>query len=196
MYLGFGAGSSGNYDLGATLTAPVEYIGYSGTGAFSQSGVASKNTVGASGLFLGYDTGSNGTYTLRDGALAAPKEYIGYSGTGTFDQRGGTNTVGASGLYLGYNLGSTGTYTLQDGSLTAPVEYIGFNGSGTFNQAGGSNTVAGNLIDGLGGLRSEGRHADGKRQYHEPRIRPWGHHVARHRWRHPLGGRRRIAASL
>ena len=112
----------------------IEYIGYSGTGSFTQSG--GTNSVSGS-LYLGYNSGSSGTYNLSgSGLLSAPSEYIGYSGTGSFTQSGGTNTISGS-LVLGQNAGSTGTYNLNGGLLSLSGLTQGA-GSATFNFSGGT----------------------------------------------------------
>ena len=92
-----------------------QYVGFYGRGTFSQSaGINSESDV-----FLGYHTGSSGTYELIGGSISTwNSQYVGHAGTGTFSQSGGTNTVGGS-LYLGYTSGAKGTYNLSGGSLTA-----------------------------------------------------------------------------
>ncbi|MCX5805884.1 MAG: hypothetical protein NT010_07440 [Proteobacteria bacterium] len=139
LYLGNNTGSSGTYNLSSgQLSASTQYIGWDGTGSFSQTG--GTNTVGW--LTLATNAGSSGTYDLSSGQLSAQYQYIGNSGTGTFSQSGGTNTV-SNALYLGYSTGSSGTYTLSGaGQLSAPIEIIGHSGVGTFNQTGGTNTVS------------------------------------------------------
>ncbi len=144
------AGGIGTISLSQTkdpLAATVEYIGYYGTGSFTQSG--GTNTVNTQ-LVLGGNIGSNGAYTLSGtGSLTAAYEYVGYWGTGSFTQSGGTNTVSNT-LYLGTNSNSNGTYILSGtGSLTAGYEYIGQSGTGSFTQSGGTNTVNTQLV--LGG---------------------------------------------
>ena len=88
------AAGSGTYNLGGTgsLTASSEYIGYSGTGTFNQTG--GTNTVSYQ-LIVGQNPGSSGTYNLNDGTLSGA-QYIGRFGIGTFTQNGGTNTAAAS----------------------------------------------------------------------------------------------------
>ena len=108
FYLGYNAADSGTYNLsGGTLSSPAgyytnavgnEYIGYSGTGTFTQSG--GTNTA-SSTFYLGYYTGSAETYNLSARMLSRSCEYIGCSGTGTFSKSGGTNTA-AGGVYVGY----------------------------------------------------------------------------------------------
>jgi T5SS/PEP-CTERM-associated repeat protein/autotransporter-associated beta strand protein len=153
LYLGYNAGASGTYqfDGGAVGWADsesprtTEYIGYSGVGLFTQSG--GTNTLSGRPLYVGYNSGSTGTYELNGGLLEAhvTLEVIGNSGVGIFTQTGGTNTTRdycAQGFYLGANTGSTGTYNLQGGLLyMANSENIGCSGTGRFSQTGGTNTV-------------------------------------------------------
>ncbi len=126
-----------------SLASPNQYVGYSGTGSFIQSG--GNNTVTASGfangLLLAYNGGSRGYYTLNDGRLSAVNQYIGYQGNAVFTQNGGTNSVST---YLSVGTYGSGTYNLSAGSLSAPQETIGdASGSvGSFTQTGGTNTVS------------------------------------------------------
>jgi outer membrane autotransporter protein len=153
LYLGNIPGASGSYTLsdpgsGSLLwVAGTEYLGFSGSGTFTQTG--GSNTVG-SNLFVGTQ-GGTGFYSLGGGSLSvAGGEYIGDGGgSGSFTQSGGTHTV-TNGLWLGSDYfgtgtGGTGSYNLSGGSLqvTGP-EYIGDSnsGSGSFTQSGGTHTVA------------------------------------------------------
>jgi len=122
---------------GGSLAAGWEYVGDSGTGAFTQSG--GTNTVTRS-LYLGTWAGASGTYALSAGSLAAGFEWVGTNGTGAFTQSGGTNTV-ASTLYLGSNSTASGSYALSAGDLAAGSETVGSSGTGAFTQSGGTNTV-------------------------------------------------------
>ena len=145
IFLGYNSGSYGSYTLSGTgqLSASNdEYIGYSGTGILTQTGGTNSNST-AYGIYLGYNSGSNGTYILTEtGHLSTGNEYIGNSGIGTFTQTGGTNSINGY-LYLGYNSGSSGAYNLSGtGQLSVPrAEYIGYSGTGTLSQSGGTNTV-------------------------------------------------------
>ncbi len=114
------------------------YVGYSGTGTFTQSGGTS-----TLGLYLGNNSGSMGTYNLSSGLLVSQGQYVGYSGSGTFTQSGGTNNIPSAvdNLTLGENEGSSGSYNLSAGLLSAYFQYVGYSGSGTFTQSGGSNTA-------------------------------------------------------
>jgi autotransporter-associated beta strand protein len=139
IYFGFNAGASGSYSLAdGYLNTSNEYLGYSGTGAFTQTGGVH---TAASNLYLGYNPGGSGTYSLAgSGLLQAQNGYVGYSGTGSFTQSGGTNAI--SFLYLGYNPGGTGTYSLADpGLLQAQNGYVGYSGTGSFTQSGGTNST-------------------------------------------------------
>jgi hypothetical protein len=154
LYLGDESGSSGTYNLsGGTLAAGIEYIGFNGTGIFIQSGGSnsSANITGGLSLFfssdtnlyLGYNSGSRGTYELQGGSLSAKHEYIGYLGTGTFTQNGGTHTVDH--LFIGVGVLSNGTYNLEGGTLSAGT--IQVNPTGSFNVTGGTHTVSGDVAN-------------------------------------------------
>jgi hypothetical protein len=123
---------------GGSLNALYQYIGSTGTGMFTQTG-----GTNSAQLYLGYNSGSNGTYNLSGTGqlLTNYYEYIGYSGVGTFTQTGGTNSTPS--LSIGSNSGSSGTYNLSGtGKLSTPTEFIGFTGTGTFAQTGGINTIS------------------------------------------------------
>jgi hypothetical protein len=117
------------------LSSTTQYIGYNGSGSYTQTG--GTNTINL--LYLGYNSGSSGTYNLSNGRLRdGITEYIGYSGNAIFDQTGGNNM--ATDIWLGYNSGSTFTYNLSGGDFGAICsEHIGKSGTGTFNQSGGRN---------------------------------------------------------
>jgi len=129
-----------------SLYSPTQYVGYSGTGSFTQSGGTNFASVSGS-LLLGYNVGSYGTYNLSgSGLLTAQNEQIGQSGTGSFTQSSGTNSLsrGQLGLALGYNVGSYGTFNLSgSGLLVASNELIGYSGTGSFTQSGGTNHHSG-----------------------------------------------------
>ena len=147
-----GAGSLTVNDTASAITngllsTSYHYVGYSGTGVFTQSGGV--NTISA-GLYLAFGSSDSGTYNLNgSGQLSAgATEFVGYSGAGTFAQSGGTNSItsyywpgNAGGLYLGANAGGSGTYNLSgSGQVSASSEFVGCSGSGTFKQSGGSNS--------------------------------------------------------
>ena len=128
---------AGTLALTGTMVGPAVVVGCGGAANFTQSAGINAPTT----LYLGYNPGSSGTYTLSGAGNLSPfGEVLGNAGTGSFTQSGGSNTV-ATTLYLGYFSGSTGTYTLSGGSLSASSQYVGNSGTGSFTQSGGSNTV-------------------------------------------------------
>lgn len=176
LTLGYAAGSPGTVKLvlepaidGDQYTASTitvshsEIIGYQAAGQFSQAG--GTHTVGAASgnLYLGYNAGVSGRYSLNNWGDGQPNngvlhvtgtEYVGYSGSGTFIH-GGAVTVDGD-LILGQNSGGSGFYQMQDNllsSTTPPTtltvhgsEYVGSSGVGTFNQRTGTHTVDGALF--------------------------------------------------
>ena len=149
MILGYNSSGSGAYSLSGTgqLSGGWEWIGYSGTGTFTQSGGA--NTI-SNYLDLGYNAGGYGTYSLCDsGLLSAGAEQLGFYGTGTFSQSGGTNAVTGE-LRLGCGVGS-GSYSLGgSGLLSAATEYVASASTGSFTHSGGTNAIANYLYLGFG----------------------------------------------
>ena len=105
LALGYNAGSSGTYKLSGSGQISMsceegsiaQYVGYSGSGTFTQSG--GSNSVPGNTLVLGRNAGGSGIYNLSGfGLLSAAAEYVGYSGggTGLFQQSGGSNAAAAS----------------------------------------------------------------------------------------------------
>ena len=80
---------------GGSLSPSVhEYIGYNSQGTFTSWRTNTVPDATLAYLYLGFNAGSSGTYTLSDtGQLSAPFELVGYCGSGTFKQYGGTNTI-------------------------------------------------------------------------------------------------------
>ncbi len=130
---------------GGSLNVRYQYVGSTGTGVFTQTG--GTNSI-SSYLYLGYNSGSTGTYNLSGtGPLSASIQYIGRSGTGTFIQTGGTNTI-SSNLYLGFNSGSSGTYNLNSGTLILKSLSKG-SGAAAFNFGGGTIQASGSFSTSL-----------------------------------------------
>ena len=124
--LGYNTGSSGTYSLSGSglLSELHEYIGYSGTGSFTQTG----GTHSVSGdLYLGYNAGGSGTYNLSgSGLLSASDEYIGILRQRQLHAVGrnqfGVQRPDSSDTFAG----GSGTYNLSgSGQLSALYEYIG-----------------------------------------------------------------------
>jgi hypothetical protein len=147
LMIGYLPGSSGAYRLdNGTLNVNLDdaqtYVGYQGSGAFTQNG----GTHTASFLTTGFHPGGTGTYTLNNGTLTVTgTEYIANAGHGTFVQNGGVHN--APSLLLGYlgngtNTASNGSYELTQGDLNvAAKEQIGIDGIGSFLQNGGNHTI-------------------------------------------------------
>ena len=113
------------------------YVGESGAGVLSQTG----GTSSQGNIYLGYFSGSAGTYNLGGSAvLSATNEFVGCSGTATFAQTGGFNSVG----FLG--IGKLGSYQYSGGTLQ--VIGGGLANQGVFDavQTAGVLTVAGSAI--------------------------------------------------
>ncbi len=93
LYVGvYDRGTNRTYSLiGGSLSAPTEYIGYSGSGSFTQSG----GTNSAGSLILAQSAGSTGTYNLNGGLLSLSGLIQG-SGSAAFYFSGGTLRAGAS----------------------------------------------------------------------------------------------------
>ncbi len=148
LHLGNAAGSQGTYELSGTgqLSATsYEYVGYWGTGRFTQMG--GTNAFRFS-LSLAEHAGSRGTYYLSEGQLSGGGVYVGRAGTGTFTQTGGRVE---SGLTVGYHTGSVGSYEMVGSAeLTARSVTVGSSGTGTFRQAGGVAALSGDLCIGSG----------------------------------------------
>jgi autotransporter-associated beta strand protein len=132
---------------GGILASGVHIIASTGTALFTQSGGTNAIT---NGLYLGYNAGANGSYSLTGGLLTASTQTIGYSGSGTFTQTSGMNSVAGS-VYLGYNTAASGSYSLSGGAISAGSLYVGYSGTGTLTQASGANVNAGALYIGANG---------------------------------------------
>ena len=138
LFLASDGGISSTYSLsGGTLTAPLEYIGLSGEGYMIQTG--GTNTVGGGGLYLGYNSGSSGFYSL--------------SGAGSL-------TVNGS-LDVGSATGGTATLAVSGGQLTVNSTLRVYDTSGTNVTISGGTVTAGNtnnlaVITASGGSASLG----------------------------------------
>jgi hypothetical protein len=155
LNLAHGGGPSGfgMYTLSGNgnLVMSNESVGEYGNATFTQSGGANTlNSSGYSGLYLGYNAGGFGTYTLSGTGNLTVNGYevIGTYGYGNFIQSGGTHTInGTAGLFIGAGSGGGGTFTLSGGTLSLPtanvVESVGYTEFGVFNQNGGSHSISG-----------------------------------------------------
>ena len=118
---------------GGSLTAANHYVGNGGTGSFTQSGGTSSLS---SILYLGYNAGDSGAYSLNGQLSVSNEECLGYSGTGTFTQIGGTNNTSFS--LARHDGGASSTYNLSgSGQLSTGWEYVGDSGAGTLRSPAG-----------------------------------------------------------
>ena len=101
LYLGTTPAASGMYNLtgGSLFGGNPEFIGYSGSGCFTQSG--GTNSVSSNNLVIGANLGGSGTYSLSgSGLISASIGVIGSSGNGNCTQSGGNNSASVE-LVLG-----------------------------------------------------------------------------------------------
>ena len=137
--------ASSGMDSGS-LNAANNYVGYSNTGTFTQTGGA--NSVTDTLYIGGILSSCSGSYALSGiGQLSAQSEIIGLHGSGTFTQTGGTNTVSNT-LSLGPSqFGSTGSYELSGmGQLSTMSTVVGDGFGGIFTQSGGTHSVSNGLL--------------------------------------------------
>ena len=146
MYVGFGGTgqftqTGGTIDTGTAGGGNGTIVGLLGNGTYDQSG----GTHNAGRLVLGQQGAGVGTYNLTGGTLN-DDAIIGDFGTGTQNTSGGTHNVTGN-MVLGNNTGSTGTYNLSNAgtlAVTGNIE-VGKDGAGHYNQSGGTATVGGQV---------------------------------------------------
>ncbi len=131
LILGYHVGSNGTYSLdeNGSLYASNEYVAFSGAGTLTQSGGTNSLPNYSNSLYLGFNAGSNGTYSLsKSGLLSVGAEYVGYvpGAVALFQQTGGSNTT-----YVA-SIGSGGCYLLGGGTLQVAglVNHGSFVGNG------------------------------------------------------------------
>ena len=180
-----------------------ETIGYNGTGTFTQTG----GTNTASGvLYLGFQTGSTGTYSLERHRLAFQQRHcirrLQRHGKLQPDRRYEHNCRREFPSHWperrfdgSYTLGGTGTLT--DNGSGIGGEYVGYDSTGMFTQTGGMNTIAGGFSLLVGAvqriewdLRAERHgHALGRRR-RVHRLQQHGNIQPERRNEHAHGGQR------
>ncbi|MEI6860681.1 MAG: autotransporter-associated beta strand repeat-containing protein [Verrucomicrobiota bacterium] len=111
---------------------------------------------GASGLFrtifIGHDTGGNGTVTVSGGYLGGSNGFVvGFlGGTGLLTITGGTADVVLNGMSVGVS-GGTGTVNVAGGTLTTSIGAtvgLGFGGgTGTLSVTSGTASITGLFLD-------------------------------------------------
>jgi autotransporter-associated beta strand protein len=152
LYVGENTGSGGSYFLSggslamgtsSSANKVAEYIGFAGTGIFTQTG--GTHTVGTSSanqpLYVGYNSSGVGTYVLSGVASTLTvngNEFVGYNGSGTFNQSNGTQMV-TNTVDVAFTGTGRGTFYLSGGTLNASQGVnIGGAGTGQFTQTGGN----------------------------------------------------------
>ena len=98
------------------------YIGRVGTGTFTQNGGTfivedSVNWWRTQNIYIGYEAGSIGGYTLTGGEIQTDVVAVGYYGDGEFNQTGGI--VDVEGVAIGRFGTSLGAYNMSGGTITA-----------------------------------------------------------------------------
>ena len=151
------------------------YVGRSGVGTVNQSNGMLKIYYGGlphnlveGHVYLGYESGSNGTYNLTGGALESRCIYVGYDGQGEFNMSGGS-VYTMHDLIIGHNTAMGDAVVTQTGGDMAinGNMYIGRDytnsgpldpiedgtGSGIYNMSGGTLVISNNMY--IGGTTSE-----------------------------------------
>jgi autotransporter-associated beta strand protein len=144
MILGFQAGGSGSYTLGGSglLSAALQYIGYHGSGTFTQSGGTNLQADPSGGMLLARDPGTLGTYNLNGGLFVLAGGMYSGSGNANFNFSGGTLQAAATQVAV------VVPTTLPTGGSNGTVDA---NGNTIFLAAPVSGPGGLNLIDSLGG---------------------------------------------
>ena len=97
LTIGCNPGDVGTYELGGTGSMAISgnggstyaFVGYSGSGAFTQTGGSVYMDPSTEGMFLAFNAGSSGVYNLDGGMLTLPR-LSGGSGNSAFNFGGGT----------------------------------------------------------------------------------------------------------
>lgn len=138
LYLGYLAGSNGQYTLGGTATLHAwhdEYIGLEGNGTFTQNG---GTHIIERILDIADQSTSTSTFNMQGGTLTVNSGMlVGASGRGMFTQTAGTVNAGDDLDIVAFS--GTGTYNLRGGTLNVVGGTLGA-GSGTIFSAAGSGT--------------------------------------------------------
>ncbi|MBI5041383.1 MAG: VPLPA-CTERM sorting domain-containing protein [Gammaproteobacteria bacterium] len=143
-----GIGTMTLYQSQDSLATNTEWLGYSGFGAYSQSGGSNSTTF----MYLGQESTGKGVYNLTGGTLTASVEVIGRNGSGSFTQSGGLNSSTNNFVLAAYNNTSRGAYNLSGtGRLETSNADIGYYGIGIFNQVGASHSVGSRMTLGVQG---------------------------------------------
>ena len=124
------------------VSATDEYVGYSGTGVFTQIGrnqYAGRLCRRARTLHRLQSLGQGHVYVKRRPVERDGGRIRRGAGTGLFTRRPEPTRSAPRPSILGSASGGSGTYNLVAGTLNA-TEYVGQSGTGLFNQTGGTAT--------------------------------------------------------
>ena len=138
---------TGTYTLsgGTLVTTSSEYIGINSTGTLMQSGGAHSSLGDIS---IGYNAGSNGTYTISGGTANAVNVYVGgrsngAGGTGVLTVSGSSTILNVSNSICVYNTANS-VFNLQGGTVN--VGAINVNGvPSRFNWSSGTLNITNDL---------------------------------------------------
>ncbi len=113
LVLGRQSGTEGTYELSGDgqLSAWGERIGESGNGIFYQTGGTNKVKTR---LFMGYEPGSHGTYSISGGSLEAGEVYVGWGGGGELNILNSDASITVAGGLLRF--GTHSVLTAVEGS--------------------------------------------------------------------------------
>ncbi len=146
-YVGYGVGSTGELSMtGGLWTVASSYVvpGYSGTGTVTISG-GTLNASAASGIIVGWNTGSTGTLNISGGSVTATGASgirLGYNGTGTITMTGGS--LFTSKITMPYTAGKTGRLHLDGGRLELSSTFT-INTGGLADVGGGTLIISGDV---------------------------------------------------
>lgn len=165
LYIGRYASGNGAYHLDddpvvlnvyPSLTARALYVGYSGTGAFTESGANSTASVQQS-VFVGYNAGSAGTVAVNGGTFSVAYDMtLGHWGTGSMAVSGGQVNIGRD-VWIAGMSGGTGSLDLIGGRTQITGRVIGYGGStlkfdgGDLSVGSGQITVENIIVSSAGG---------------------------------------------
>ena len=136
-----GGQATGTYNLSSgSLSVQAETIGNDAPGTFTQSG--GTHSV-SSIIYLGYASGSSGTYNLNGGLLnLSGSGLLQGSGTATFNFNGGTFQAGSSfSTNMPLVLGSTGSGPIFDTQTNTLTLTGALTGNGGFQKTGSGTLV-------------------------------------------------------
>lgn len=145
-----------SYTLSTNTSYDSVYVGYTGTGTLTQNGGSTLTLLTTGALFLGYNAGSNGTYTVNGNGttLSTGNIVVGLGGSGFLNQNAATSNVSTNGnsVYLAFFSGSRGQYNLSTSSTLTTGSVYGGDGTSLFYCYGGTLRAAADNTNFMSGL--------------------------------------------